>query len=326
MKKLYIALTAIAILLLFVVNKQESDTIIIYSSAEQFRNDELQLQINKKFPDLKVRVMYTPTAKAAAKVMIEGENTDADIIHALEIGYINNLKHLLGDVSDLTKIDYLKEFNPKNFDNHFVIWERYAGSFTVNRDILDKHNLPVPSSYEDLLDPMYKNLIAMPDPKSSGTGFFYYKNLVNVMGEQAALEYFDKLSVNIKQFTESGSGPVKLLNQGEVAIGLAMTFQSVGEINKGMPLEIYFPQEGSPYSMSGTGIVKKSEHKKDVRRVFDFLVNDFIKYDKEHFSPEMIMKNQIITMDNYPTDVEYADMTGIEDMAEKERLLSLWKF
>ena len=73
----------------------------------------------------------------------------------------------------------------------------------------------------------------MPDPKSSGTGYFFYKNWVNLWGDQDALDYVDKLYGNLKQFTESGSGPIKLLRQGEVAIGLALTFQAVSEINDG---------------------------------------------------------------------------------------------
>ena len=45
--------------------------------------------------------------------------------------------------------------------------ERQAGSIVVNNEVLAKYNLPMPQTYEDLLDPMYKGLIAMPDPKSA---------------------------------------------------------------------------------------------------------------------------------------------------------------
>ena len=49
-------------------------------------------------------------------------------------------------------------------------------------------------------------------------------------------------------------------------------------------------------------------------------------YDKEHFSPEAILKDQKNTIQNYPTHIPYADMNGIEDIHEKERLLDLWKY
>ena len=49
-------------------------------------------------------------------------------------------------------------------------------------------------------------------------------------------------------------------------------------------------------------------------------------YDKEHFSPEPIYTGQQTTIPNYPQNIVYADMTGIQDAAQKERLLSLWKY
>lgn len=35
----------------------------------------------------------------------------------------------------------------------------------------------------------------MPDPKTSGTGYGFYLNVVNIMGEDKAIEYFKKLKV-----------------------------------------------------------------------------------------------------------------------------------
>ena len=49
-------------------------------------------------------------------------------------------------------------------------------------------------------------------------------------------------------------------------------------------------------------------------------------YDKEFFSPEKVLKEQENRIENYPEDIRYADMTGIEDIQEKERLLSLWRY
>ena len=47
----------------------------------------------------------------------------------------------------------------------------------------------------------------MPDPKTSGTGYGFYLNAVNIMGEDKAIEYFKKLKENMREYTNSGSGP-----------------------------------------------------------------------------------------------------------------------
>lgn len=324
MKKIVCALLMATAFLLWSTSKESRESIIIYSSAEQFRNDAMQEHLNKKFPDKDISVMYMPTAKAAAKIGAEGKNTDADIVVGLETAYLEKIKESLDSAEGLSSLEYLEGMRDES--GKYVIWERQAGSIVVNTRVLEKYQLSVPETYEDLLKPEYKNLIAMPDPKSSGTGYFFYKSLVNRWGEEKALEYFDLLAENIKQFTESGSGPIKLLKQQEVAVGLALTFQGVNERNAGNDFLIIQPEFGSPYSLTGTALTAGRREDADVREVFEFIVNDFMVYDKEYFSPEKVLKEQENRIENYPEDISYADMDGINDSGEKERLLELWKY
>ena len=226
MKKIVIGLIVAAMALLVGI-RSEGNAIIIYSSMEQFRGEELQKQLNEKFPDLHVMVMYVPTAKSAAKISVEKDQSDADIIVGLESSYMEKIKDQLADIKGRSTLDYLDGLRPEDHGNKYVTWERQAGAFIINTDVMKKHNLPIPHTYQDLLKQEYYNLIAMPDPKSSGTGYFFYKSLVNTMGEEKALDYIDQLEYYVKQFTESGSGPIKLLIQGEVGIGLGLTFQAL---------------------------------------------------------------------------------------------------
>ena len=323
MKKILAALIACAVILVAVTTVKNDNTIIVYSCQEQFRNEELQKQLNEEFPDLDIFVMYMPTAKAAAKVSIEGSGTDADIVLALENAYMHKIEHLMTDVSQYSHLDYLDDMKT---DGSSLVWERQAGSIIINKTILERENLPVPQTYEDLLNPIYKNLIAMPDPKSSGTGFFFLKSLINNMGEEEAFAYIDKLADNIKLFTESGSGPVKLLIQGEIAVGLGLTFQGVNELNNGNNFEIIEPEYGSPYSLTNVAMLKGREKNPDIVKVFEYIVNDYMVYDKMYGSPEQVLKDQQNGVENYPENIHYADMTGIDDIQEKERLLEKWKY
>lgn len=326
MKRIVAGLLILTLALTLAASITAKDSIVICSSAEQFRNDALQEELNKRFPQYNVVVMYMPTGKAATKILTEGTHTEVDILVGLESGYLSKLQDNLANIEGLSRIPYLEGLEPAANHNRWVTWERFAGAIIVNRDILDKNGLPVPTGYTDLLKPEYRNFIAMPDPKSSGTGYFYYKNWVNTMGEEKALAYVDALYNNVKQFTESGSGPIKLLIQGEAAVALGMTFQAVNEINNGMPFEILYPEEGSPYSLTGTAMIEGKQNKKGVSEIFDYIINEFIVYDKENFSPEAIMQHQVNNIPHYPQNIQYADMTGIDDIEEKERLLALWKY
>lgn len=326
MKKSIIILVAVTLLFALLAGAGGKDSIVICASSEQFRNDALQEQLNERFPDKNIIVMYMATGKAAAKIYAEGSGSEIDILVGMETGYLNKIKGSLADISGISRIPYTQGVTVEENDNLWVTWERQAGAIIVNTEILEKHGLEAPKTLQDLLKPEYKGLIAMPDPKSSGTGYFFYKSWVNAMGEEAALEFVDKLYGNLKQFTESGSGPIKMLKQGEIAIGLALTFQAVSERNDGQPFEIIFPETGSPYSLTGTAVVDTHQNKDGVAEVYDFIVNEFLVYDKENFSPEQIYEEQVNRIPNYPAEIPYADMTGIQDDKEKERLLDLWKY
>lgn len=326
MKKGLIILLLVTLLFAFLADQSGRESIVVCASTEQYRNDALQEQLAERFPQYNIVVMYMSTGKAAAKVYAEGPGTEIDMLVGLETGYMNKIRNSLADISGMSRIPYMEGLETSDNDNRWVTWERQAGAIIVNTDILEKHGLTEPETYADLLKPEYRGLVAMPDPKSSGTGYFFYKNWVNLWGEEAALNYVDQLHGNLKQFTESGSGPIKLLRQGEVAIGLALTFQAVSEINDGQPFRIIYPPEGSPYSLTGTAIVAGHEEKSGVKEVYDFIANEFLVYDKAYFSPELIYAGQQILLENYPEDIPYADMTGIQDDQEKERLLAIWKY
>ncbi len=326
MKKILIALTVLTIILLILMNIRTKDVIVIYSSMEQHRNDALQSQLKEQFPKYNTIVKYVSTGKAAAKISVEKESTEADIIVGLDTAFMKKITPSLATIDTSPDVQYYDGLTLEDNDHKFITWERDAGAFIVNPELLAKHNLEVPQTYEDLLNPKFKNLIAMPNPKTSGTGYFFYKSLVNEIGEDDALEYFDGLNQNIKQFTESGSAPLKLLIQGEIAVAMGLTFVAMNEINKGFNFDIVYPDIGSPYFFTGTAIINGREKNEHIMSVFDFIINDFLVYDKSYFVPEGIFKGQENKIENYPQNIIYANMEGIDNIEDKERLLSLWKY
>jgi len=300
----------------------EKDTVVIYSCANDRRIAFLTETLQAKFPDYNIVVEYMGTSKLAAKLLAEGGNTDCDIVH--DLSYLNldslNNENLLADVSYIDTSAYMDD---TIVSDNYIVECRTAGAIIVNKDVLAKHNLKAPTSYEDLLKPEYKGLVSMPDPKASGTGYMFFKSLVNAWGEKKAMEYFTDLSVNVLQFTSSGNGPVNALMQQEVAIGLGMTNNAVVQIDDGANLEILFFKEGAPVSMYGQTMIAGKEKKEAVKEVFDYMASEFPYLEGEHFGMEKIFKDKDYTSETYPANINYADMSN-DTLAEKERLLALW--
>ncbi len=322
-KKL-VFLTAILVLLMlcFTGCGDNKETVLIYTSSEDFKIEHMSAVLAEKFPDYDIIIEYLSTGNHAAKLLAEGKGTECDITHDLEYAYLSQLdsKGILADLSAFDKSIYCDD---TNHSQNYIIELRNSGAIILNMDVLASKNLPEPTCYEDLLKPEYKNLISMPSPKASGTGYMFLKSLVNAWGEDKALDYFDKLTGNILQYTTSGSGPVNALIQGEVAIGLGMTAQAVTEINKGTNLKIVFFSEGAPFTLYGQSMIKGKETRTAVKEVFDFLVNEYNYENNELFFPEQIYKDKTYTVTNYPTNIPYADMSN-NSIQAKQALLDKW--
>ena len=300
-----------------------NNRVVIYSGAEDYRNEYYQKRLNEVFPDYEIVIEPLATGKLAAKLAAEGTDTDIDIFYDLDFSYAGLVEQYLADLSAYDQSMYVDDCKVENA--RYLAATRNGGAVIINPDVLEKNGIAEPTCYEDLLKPEFKNLISMPDPVSSGTGYMFVKNLVNAWGEEKAFEYFDQLAENVLQFTTSGSGPVNALVQGEVAVGLGMTAQAVTKINEGANLKILFFEEGSPYSLYGYAIPEGKQNRKAVVDVFNFFYSTLVMEDKELYYPEQVFVNQVNNVENYPTDIPYGDMHG-NTTEEKTRLLENWEY
>jgi len=303
----------------------QKEEVIIYTSAEDYRIEHLSARLEEEFPEYDITIEYMSTGNHAAKLLAEGKDTACDISYDLEYGYMSQLDEIgmFAKVSDSYDMSIYSEDTV--LSDNYIIELRNGGAIVLNMDVLAERGLQEPTSYEDLLKDEYAGLISMPNPKSSGTGYMFLKNLVNAWGEEKAFAYFDDLSKNILQFTSSGSGPINALVQEEVAIGLGMTAQAVTQINEGVNLKIVFFEEGSPFSLYGQAMISGKENRECVRDVFDFMINTYCYEMNAEFYPEKIYKDKNFEIENYPQNIIYGDMSN-DTSAEKERLLEKWNY
>ncbi len=105
-----------------------------------------------------------------------------------------------------------------------------------------------------------------------------------------------------------------------------MTWQAVDEINNGADYEIVYFEEGAPYDTYSSAIISGKETDEDIQKVFAYLISDVTPKDKELYAPDRIYKDKTYTKKNFPENITYADMTGLEDINTKEKLLDAWKY
>lgn len=303
--------------------KEDSNKITIWTSGEDYKNEYYLTECQKKFPEYEISLEYMNSSTIAAKVLEEGDKCSCDIILSEEYGYLYKCEEYLAELADFDFSVFLDDIIPES--HKFTPELKNGGCIIVNNDVLASRGLTAPESYQDLLDPQFKNLISMPSPASSGTGYMFLRQLTNEWGEEEAFNYFEQFSENVLQYTSSGSGPVNALVQGEVAVGLGMTSQAVVEINQGVNLDIIFFEEGSPYSMYGNAVLASSAGRECVMEVFNYLATDLCRGDNELYFPDQIFKDFAPEVEGFPTGIRYGDMSN-DTLSEKERLQSKWTF
>lgn len=333
MVKKIIAGVVVAFLLIscIVLSFCKQQTIIIYTSTEDYTMEYLQECLDKEFPQYKVKVEYMSTSNIAAKIIAEGEISDCDIVFAEEYGYMEQMAEK-GVLTNLTTLFdeqdysvYTDEALNTQARDYLLPSYKMGGGIVLNTKRLKEEGIPEPTSYQDLLGAKFKGEVSMPSPKSSATGYMFYLSLINEWGEDTAVEYFDHLAKNVNAFTTSGSKPVNSLVLEEVSVGLGMISQAAEKITAGnTDLKIIFFEEGAPFNMCGNGIVKGKEKRKGVVEIMEYLHQVFTPSICEKFYPETILQGKTFELENFPTGINYADMTG-NNLARKEELLKRWK-
>lgn len=136
------------------------------------------------------------------------------------------------------------------------------GTLIVNTEQMEAENLDMPKSIKDLANPEYKGKIAVTDITSSSTAWLLIQGLISEYGEEEAKEILTDIYANAgDHLEESGSGPLKLVRAGEVAIGFGLRQQAVADKEKDLPVDYIDPEEGNFTLTESVAVVNKSEEK-----------------------------------------------------------------
>lgn len=308
------------------------EQVLIYTTTEEERNVVIQKELNEKFPNYNVVVQYMGTGSLFTKLSSEGTSTDCDIFYELETC---SAESLLASNADLfaSLDDYDFSIYDSSVTGYLSKHKKYAINSKLNtgvlynKKVLTANGLSIPTKYSDLLDSKYKGLVETSNPKSSGTGYSIYNGLASSDGLDNALTYFSSLSANVKEFTSSGSAPIKAVDRGDVAVGFGMLWQCVEYSNNNSDLGFTFLDKGSAYNLYSSGMIGGHEKRSAVKEVFDYFYNTINEEQTQSFVPDKIYKNQTApTIANYPTNVSEVAMQGLFDPAYKANLIDKWAF
>lgn len=169
-------------------------------------------------------------------------------------GYVQPITTALPALAekDVWKVDLFKYDSTKSAA---VYGRGITPSIIVNSDLVRSGEI---QSWQDLLDPRWRDKMVMTDPRS-GTGpgtsglFAWWK----VLGE----DYWKKLVAQRPSLTVNPELPVQQIALGEKSIAIFPNFLRIAPaIKAGAPVQIVHLKEGTSYYVTGVALIKNAPH------------------------------------------------------------------
>ncbi|GHU36523.1 putative 2-aminoethylphosphonate ABC transporter substrate-binding protein [Bacilli bacterium] len=261
--------------------------VVIYSNA-----DDEAIEVMKKTLDAtdmkgKYKVQVFGTTELGGKLLSEKDNLEADVM-TLSTYYLDAAKSSLTDFK--VKADGIDK--TEKFQSPILGLE---GGLIVNTAALKEAKLPTPTSLKDLANPVYKNTIAIPNINSSSTAWLMIQALIDTYGESEAKTIFAKILANVgPNLEDSGSGPIKKLRTGEVAIGFGLRQQGIVDEQAGLPIKVVEVAEGNYLLTESVALVKHKTMNPNAAKIAEILANETRK-ELQAYYPAALYQGEATT-------------------------------
>ncbi|MET4696428.1 putative 2-aminoethylphosphonate ABC transporter substrate-binding protein [Endozoicomonas lisbonensis] len=277
----------------------------VYTAFETDLLARYKNAFEKENPDISIRWVRDSTGIMTAKLLAEKDNNRADVVWGLAGSSMALLKNegVLAAYTPKGLNDIKAELNDPEANQAWFGNQAFFNAVCFNEAVAKAQNLPKPTSWEDLLDPVYQGKISMPNPASSGTGYMQVSAWLQSKGEEQGWNYMTRLHNNIAQYTHSGSKPCVQAAMGEVAIGISQAIRGAQLKSQGAPLDLILPEGGIGWDVESVGLVSGTSNKEAAQRLVDWSLT--LQANQQYVEAYAVVGHKEVSKDvpNYP-DVE----------------------
>ena len=303
-----------------------AQTLVIYSSVDE-ENANRILSAFTADTGIQVQMVFLSSGPALSRIEAEQARPQADVwFGAPSENHIDAKGRGLTQPYVSANADALiAEFKDAEGYWHAIYTNPLA--LGVRADVLAQRDLPVPTSWADLLNPGYRGLIQMPSPQASGTARAVIFTLIEIMGEDEAYAYMAELNANVQTYTQSGTAPSGALGLGETVIALQFSPGFLKLVDEGFPVEVVFPSEGVGYEVAAMSILAGATNLEQAQALVDWMTSErgqsMLAEVKTYFLP---IRGDVSAGEGIPSldEITLVSYDPAFASSQRERLVDRW--
>jgi len=250
--------------------EEEKQTLTIYAGMLE-EHAALAASEFEKATGIETNFVRMSGGEILARIRAEKDNPQASVWYGggsltfIEADNMGLLEHYASPTAAVIP----DQFKPGN-DSWTGIYSGYLG-FEADQEWLDEVGAPMPQSWEDLLDPVYKGEIVFAHPGSSSTAYNVLVTMLQIKGEEAGWDYLQKLNENVRQYTKSGSGGGRMIQLHECGISIGYMHDAIAFKREGYDhITFTTPSEGTGYEIGAVAIIKGAPELDAAKKFIDW--------------------------------------------------------
>ncbi len=306
--------------------------LLVYTALETDQLKAYQEGFNKVNPDIEIKWVRDSTGVITAKLLAEKANPQADAVMGVAASSLALLDKngMLEPYAPLNLDAIMSQYIDKKKPPAWFGMDVWGATICFNTVEAQKRGLPKPETWKDMTKPIYKGQIVMPNPASSGTGFFDVTAWLTLWGDDngkgGGWKFMDDLHQNIAQYTHSGSKPCNMASSGEFVMGISFEYRANSNKAKGAPIDLIFPKEGLGWDLEAFAIHKGTKKLAAAKKLADWASSKdaMLLYGKNFAITAQ--PGVAAPLANVPKDYEarLVKMDFATTAANRERVLAEW--
>jgi iron(III) transport system substrate-binding protein len=284
----------------------------------------------EKASGIRVKFIRFSSGEALARVTAEKNNPQIDVlfggpVETFTAGQAQNIfePYIPPAAAEL----------PARFKDKGGAWTAITDDplvFMTNTQFLKQNNLQAPASWDDLLNPAYKNMLQMADARTSGTAVTRIFSIlqVNNRDEDKAFAYMKKLRQNVQLYTKSGGGGTLPVGLGQAGGGIFFIVDALFTRQQGYDVQISFPKEGIGSAAECIALIKGAKNPDAGKKLIDWATSpamqSLLAPNKINFIPA---NPKVETEPGLAAILKNANIIEIDDAragANRARIVQRW--